>query len=119
MTLSVGPKLGLLVNGDPGEEHYDLLMAQFRGLDLLVQATVASMTETTPPPTPAEGDAYIIPTGATGSWFGHTNDIARWSNVNSFWEFFTPKRNWVFGVDDEGTDGVMKRFDGTDWVDLV
>lgn len=119
MTLSVDTKFGILAHGDAGDEHWAPLMAQWRAMLLFMEPTVLSMTETAPPGTPDDGDAYIIPSGASGAWFGHTNKIARWSAVEGLWELFTPKRNWVFGVDDEGADGVMKRFNGTAWVDLV
>lgn len=48
-------------------------------LDLRVQPpTVNDATITAPPATPAEGDAYIVPTGATGAWAGLVGRIAQW-----------------------------------------
>lgn len=118
MTLALGPKIGVLVHGAPGDEHYDLLMKQWRALDLLLDRCVKSKTTTTPPGSPADGDAYIIPASATGAWFDKTNDIARWSSVESLWEFFTPNKNWLFGVDDASSGNEIQRFDGTNWVSL-
>ena len=119
MTLAVGPKLAILVHGAPGDEHYDALMKQWRALDLLIQPTAKSKTTTTPPGSPADGDTYIIPASATGAWFDHDTEIARWSAVESLWEFFVPNKNWIFGVDDASSGSEMQRFNGTAWVDLV
>lgn len=119
MTLALDTKLGVLVHGSPGDEHYDYLMKQWRAFTLLIQPTAKSKTTTAPPGSPDDGDAYIIPAAATGAWFDRTNDIARWSEVESLWEFFTPQKNWIFGVDDASSGSEMQRFDGTNWVDLV
>lgn len=113
MTLSVGPNLGLLVDGALGEEHYDELMAMWRGLDVLVQCRVISTTLATPPASPADGDAYIVAASPTGAWVGHDAKIARWSTVVSTWEFFAPKSGWtVHNV----ADTQDYRFDGSAWV---
>ena len=113
MTLSVGPNLGLQVDGVLGEEHYDELMAMWRGLDVLVQCRVISTTLATPPASPADGDAYIVAASPTGAWVGHDAKIARWSTVVSAWEFFAPKSGWtVHNVADTQDYG----FDGSAWV---
>lgn len=97
--LSNGPKLGLLVDGEIGEEHYDELMAQWRGLDALVQCTVISATTTAEPGSPADGDLYLVPTGATGTdWAGEDGKLARYSGVLPGWEFFTPLEGWLLYV---------------------
>lgn len=43
-------------------------------------ATVKSATLTTPPASPAEGDTYYVPTGATGAWSGHAGEIATYED---------------------------------------
>lgn len=113
MTLSVGPNLGLLVNGALGEEHYDELMAMWRGLDVLVQSRVISTALSTPPGSPADGDAYIVAASPTGDWVGHAAKIARWSTVVTAWEFFAPKSGWTVH---NAADSTEYKFDGTSWV---
>lgn len=113
MTLATGPNLGLLVHGAAAEEHYEALMQQWRGLDVLVQSAVIDRLAA-PPSTPADGDAYIVIAAATGAWTGHENKLARWNAANgaNAWEFFTPKAGWeTFAV----ADGVKYRFNGTSW----
>ena len=113
MTLSVGPKLGLLVHGALGEPHYDELMAQWRALDTLIQCNVISIALTTPPGSPADGATYIVAASPTGAWAGKATNLARWSAVLGAWEFFTPKEGWkAYCVADEND----YRFDGTAWV---
>lgn len=46
---------------------------------------VISMTTTAPPGAPAEGDAYLIPAGATDDWAAHVGKIAEWTG--SIWTY--------------------------------
>lgn len=62
------------------------------------QASVKNRTTTTPPSTPASGDRYIIPSGATGAWSGKTNQIAEYTTA---WTYYTPVVGWTAYVDDE------------------
>lgn len=113
MTLSVGPKLGLLVHGALGEQHYDELMAQWRALDTLIQCNVISMTLATPPGSPADGDTYIVAASPTDAWAGKATNLARWSAVLGDWEFFAPKEGWkAYCL----ADDLDYRFDGAVWV---
>lgn len=113
MTLSVGPKLGLLVHGALGEPHYDELMAQWRALDTLIQCNVISMTLTAPPGSPADGATYIVAASPTGAWAGKATNLARWSAVLGAWEFFAPKEGWkAYCL----ADDLDHQFNGTAWV---
>ncbi len=49
---------------------------------------VISMTTTAPPGAPAEGDAYLIPAGATDAWAAHVGKIAEWSGTA--WAYVAP-----------------------------
>jgi len=101
MALTVGPNLALLVNGLQGEVHYTNLMAMWRGLDALVQAHAKSATTAAQPGSPADGDVYIVPTGATGTpWSTNTGKIARYSSVTAAWEFYVGKKGWNIFVED-------------------
>lgn len=66
-------------------------------LDALLGGVI-SRTETAPPGSPAEGDAYIVDATATGVWAGHEDDIAYY--FGGVWNFLPPEvgaglRLWV------------------------
>ena len=58
----------------------------------------------------AEGDAYIIPAGATGAWAGKTNQIAAY--VDGAWLYIVPKRG--LRVEVQSVGGFMW-FNGSAW----
>ena len=82
-----------------------------RRLDALVQLVILAVDQTAPPTTPNDGDRYIVPLGATGSWAGHEGSIAVFEE--STWQFLTPEKGWVGWVDPASEFYV---FDGTDWL---
>ena len=90
--------------------HNDALLR----LDALVQLSVLSTDVTEPPATPADGDRYIVPSGATGAWAGRGDQIA--FRDSSGWIFLTPGAGWIAWVGDRG---LQVRFDGSGWVDLL
>lgn len=49
---------------------------------------VNSMTLSSAPGAPASGDAYLVPTGATGIWAGNVGKIALWSGTS--WTYIVP-----------------------------
>ena len=49
-----------------------------RRLDALVQLSVLSASLAAPPASPADGDRYIVPAGATGTWVGTDLSIVTW-----------------------------------------
>ena len=71
-------------------------------LAIFAQLHVISRTTTTAPSTPAEGDAYIVPAGATGystaTASAAENDVAFYSNG---WSWQTPEHGWRAYVEDE------------------
>lgn len=69
-------------------------------LDAVVQLSVKSRTVTAPPGSPAQGDRYIVPAGASGAWSGQTGKIAAYRDTA--WAFFTPKSGWRALVEAEG-----------------
>ncbi|HHL43173.1 MAG TPA: DUF2793 domain-containing protein [Hellea balneolensis] len=68
-------------------------------LDVLIQLRVLARDQFTPPPSPADSDAYIVPVNPTGVWAGETDKIAIWQ-ANG-WQFFTPNTGWLCWVDTE------------------
>lgn len=73
---------------------------------------VLSRALTTPPGSPAESDAYIIPAAATGVWSGKTNQIATY--IGGAWSYYVPIEGcsspWVNNEDK------LVTFDGANWV---
>jgi hypothetical protein len=80
-------------------------------LDALVQPVVESTALATPPTTPLPGEAWIVPSGATGVWAGHSDEIAAWQD--GAWTFYDPAEGWQ--VFDRAGDALLI-FSGTDWV---
>lgn len=60
-------------------------------IDILLQPICISSSLTTPPPTPAVGELYVVGVGATGSWGGKDNYLAYYYNG---WKFILPKNGW-------------------------
>ena len=61
-------------------------------------ASVISTTLTTPPATPADGDSYLVPPGATGAWAGHEGEVATWDVDEA-----GGTSGWVFTAVGDGT----------------
>ena len=55
--------------------------------DALFKGSVISAAVTTPPASPAVGDAYIVPAGATGWPVGHDDNVAFYFNG---WQYIAP-----------------------------
>lgn len=63
------------------------------------QDSVLDKDLTTPPPSPAVGDRYIVWSPAGGAWSGHDYDIAEWNG--SSWVFIDPSEGMACEVEDE------------------
>ncbi len=62
--------------------------------------SVLSKSISSPPESPDEGDRYIIPSGSTGSWFGHDTEIAEF--IVDSWVFELPNsEDWSIVLDEE------------------
>lgn len=68
-------------------------------LDALTQLAVADRDLTAPPADPAEGDRYIVATGATGAWAGEDGNVA--VHDGAAWLFCVPQPGWRAWVEDE------------------
>lgn len=72
---------------------------------------VLSRTTTAEPASPASGDSYIIPSGATGAnWSGKTNQLAVY--YSGAWSFATAKEGMRVWVNDEDQEVV---YNGSAW----
>jgi hypothetical protein len=83
----------------------------FAILEALTVGGVLSRTLTTPPVSPADGDAYIVPSSATGVWTGKATNVAHYRNGT--WQFYVPNTGWhLFSIPDVG----FYYFNGSAWV---
>lgn len=82
-----------------------------QALDALVQSAVESRTLAIPPTTPLAGDTYLVPSGATGAWAGHTDEIAAYEA--GAWLFHDPAPGWQLYCKADKTQYV---FDAGAWV---
>lgn len=85
-----------------------------RRLDALVQLSVLSATETSPPASPTDGQRYIVPAAATGDWAGQTGHIATYQE--NAWAFYSAQNGWQSWVEDVAKQYV---FDGSTWAELT
>ncbi|NCT11787.1 MAG: DUF2793 domain-containing protein [Rhodobacterales bacterium] len=89
--------------------HNDAL----RLLDAMVQLSVLDRDLTAPPASPADGDRYIVASGAIGLWAGWDLNVAFW--VDGIWMRLVPRPGWLAWIADEAAFVV---WNGSVW-DLV
>ncbi|MBY8978374.1 DUF2793 domain-containing protein [Rhodobacteraceae bacterium NNCM2] len=82
-----------------------------RILDGLVQLSVLDRDLTAPPGSPADGDRYIVGSGATSDWAGWDQNVALWTD--GAWLRLPPRTGWRVWVEDEG---LLLVYAGTGWV---
>ena len=82
-----------------------------RILDGLVQLSVLDRDLTAPPGSPADGDRYIVASGATGDWVGWDLNVALFTDGT--WLRLPPRSGWRAWVEDEG---LLVVYDGSSWV---
>lgn len=80
-------------------------------VDALLHLAVASMDLTDPPPTPSLGTAWIVASGATGTWAGHDGQIATFGAGG--WRIVTPRNGCLAWVEDLGIFAIRQ---GGGWV---
>ena len=70
-----------------------------RLLDAMVQLSVLDRDLTAPPAMPADGDRYIVASGATGLWAGWDLNVTTW--VDGVWMRLVPRPGWLAWIADE------------------
>ena len=96
--MSDTPQLQLpLLASAQAQKHVTVNEALIR-LDALTQPVALSATVATPPAA-VDGDAYIVPDGATGEWTGREKTVA--VHDNGGWLFLTPRRGWRVWIEDQ------------------
>ena len=76
-----------------------------------MQLSVLDRDLTAPPGSPADGDRYIVGSGATGGWSGWDLNVALWTD--GAWLRLPPRTGWRAWIEDEG---VLLVYDGSTWV---
>lgn len=97
--MTTTPHLGNTVMSEQQSNAFVLYNEMLLNLDMLVQGVVLSATTTTPPVSPANGDSYIIPTGATGVWSTHIGEIAYYAT--NAWRYISPQNGLYYYVVDQ------------------
>lgn len=90
--------------------HNEALQA----LDALVQPVVESRAIAAPPASPVLGEAYIVPSEATGAWAGHAREIVAWQA--GAWVFYDPAPGWQAYVK---ADKAIVIFDAGVWTAIA
>ncbi|WP_420962842.1 DUF2793 domain-containing protein [Brucella sp. IR073] len=67
-------------------------------LALVPWIPVVSMTLTSPPSVPIEGETYLVPASAIGFWAGHSGELAQWHD--NAWSFSVPVDGHGIGLPD-------------------
>ena len=93
MSVTNGPRRGLMINALTGDGFDADFRKLLRAVDALLMCNVLSKTLAAPPGSPANGDAYIVAASPTGAWVGQANAIAIWTTDNPAagsgeWEFY-------------------------------
>ena len=84
-----------------------------RALDALVLLSVIDNELATPPSSPADGNRYLVPAGATGAWSGRAGALAAFQD--GAWAFYSPKAGWTAWVI---AADALHVFDGAAWSPL-
>lgn len=97
--MSETPKLKIpFLQASQAQKHVTVNEA-FSRLDALSQISLISISQTTVPTMPLEGDCYSVPPGALGEWGGHVGKIASFSNGS--WSYFDVIEGWQAWVEEE------------------
>ena len=114
MAVLTDPRNGLSYNWALGDNNWHTLVnTNFKKIGTALHLSAKDRHLAVPPVTPADGDAYIVAGGATGTWVGHTNHVAVWIAQESAWYFLTPIKGYQAWVEDEA---FMAVWNGSAWV---
>lgn len=108
--LKIIVEAGLVPNDGDWTQLWQAL--QIFGLSSLSRSrrwlAVLSMTLSSAPGSPASGDSYLVPVGATGIWAGQAGKIAEWTGAS--WAYLIPPEGHGISLPD---GRVFERIGGT------
>jgi hypothetical protein len=109
-----------MINAATGD-NFDVQFRKFlRAFDARLFLTVKNRTNVIPG-SPANGDRYLVTTGASGAWAGHVDAVAAWTtddpaNPSGVWEFHAPGEGWLVW---SPTDGELFVYTAGAWTVLA
>ena len=108
--MSNSPRIGLpYLDAAQAQKHVTMNEALAR-LDTAAASRVETMALASPPASPVEGEAHIVPAGAGGAWAGEDGNVAVY--LNGGWDFLAPWAGWSLWV---AAETAFALFDGTGW----
>ena len=108
--MSNSPRIGLpYLDAAQAQKHVTMNEALAR-LDIVAAARVETRALASPPVSPLEGEAHIVPDAAGGAWVGQDGNIAAF--LNGGWDFIVPWAGWRLWVT---SDSGFVVYDGVDW----
>jgi hypothetical protein len=118
MANTIGPKISVVDSIPDGAVYGSDGRAFLRMFQALIQPNVINLSTTAPPGSPANGDTYVIASGATGAWFGLDAHIAYWTLddpafPSGRWDYYASQKGWQ--VISQVNNGLYE-FNGTAWV---
>jgi hypothetical protein len=108
--MTATPRFSFVLWDEGNTEPNLLFNALAYAVDALLQTTVKDKDLSTPPGSPAVGDAYIVAASPTGAWSGKATQLA--VAITGGWMFYAPTAGFQSWVADEATRYV---FNGTSW----
>ncbi|MCH9752021.1 MAG: DUF2793 domain-containing protein [Alphaproteobacteria bacterium] len=90
------------------------LNESLRALDAIVQLSVVSTEQRSPPDAPSEGDRYIVAAPGAAGWTDADGQIAAFQDGS--WAFYAPQTGWTAWAEENAQ---LMAFDGDDWIDLT
>lgn len=112
MAIKTDPFSGISYGEDKGADNWNIWMdTNLLNIGLLLYSAVESSTTTAPAPI-VNGEAWIIPAGATGSWSTHVDEIAY--AVEGAYTYIAPIKGMRKRVSDTG---IILEYDGAAWID--
>lgn len=108
--MTVTPRLSLpLLAAGQAQKHVTHNDALVR-LDALIHLVVDSRSQSTPPGSPSELSAYIVPADGTGIFAGRADQVALFEDGG--WIFLMPRVGWQAWIADEAEHNLWT---GTEW----
>jgi hypothetical protein len=111
--MSTSPRLKLPYILPAQAQKHVVANETFRRLDALVQLSVKSASLAAQPAAPAEGDAYILPAGASGADWSLMNTGAVAAFQDGQWIEHAPRPGWRAYV---VALGASRLYDGAAWI---
>lgn len=99
--MSQSSRLGLpYLAAAQAQKHVTVNEALLR-LDALTQLSAVSASTSAQPPSPTDGDVYLLPSGKSGAAWASMTDGALAYYRDGVWEQLTPKSGWRCFIEDE------------------